>query len=386
MFVDRVEFDFTVNTRGIFHGYRMYSGGDNFQYESLQEDAPVDNAVIEVGQTVPWGPGVPPSISFEPQVSGERMPELSPYPCGNELEFNFNLALEEPTRLAGLERIGTAVAASRHAWPDGSASSVTLAASHNFPDALAGSPSAVAADGPLLLTPSDALSLQTSTEITRVLGGTGLVRILGGERAVEAMVADELRAKGHTVQRISGSNRYETAVRIAETTVTAPTRIYIADGNDFPDAMIAGAAAATGDTVSVLTSGTTLPDSTASYLNRYPEAQLVAVGSAAGDAVPWARRVAGQDQYETSVVLAREIGATAVGIASGQNFPDGLSGGAHIGKIDGPLVLSRQDRLPVSVRDYVNSDAVDAVFIYGGTVALSSDISLDATGLARFVR
>ncbi len=44
---------------------------------------------------------------------------------------------------------------------------------------------------------------------------------------------------------------------------------------------------------------------------------------------------------------------TAVGLASGVAFPDGLTGGAHIGKLGGPLLLTDPATLPGNVQQYL---------------------------------
>src|SRR5438132_13861000 len=65
-----------------------------------------------------------------------------------------------------------------------------------------------------------------------------------------------------------------------------------------------------------------------------------------------------------------------VGIASGQNFPDGLSGGAEIGQADGPLLLSAPSALSGPTQDYLsaNRDAIEVAVLYGGTAALSDAV------------
>ena len=55
-------------------------------------------------------------------------------------------------RLAGVDRVDTAVKISQNSFPaNGSANAVVLARGDIFPDALAGAPLAVAKGGPLLL-------------------------------------------------------------------------------------------------------------------------------------------------------------------------------------------------------------------------------------------
>ena len=83
---------------------------------------------------------------------------LSPAPSGNV------------TRLAGADRDATSVAVSQHAFPQAnSASAVVLASDATYPDALAGTPLAVAKHAPLLLTTPSGLDPAVATEITRVL-------------------------------------------------------------------------------------------------------------------------------------------------------------------------------------------------------------------------
>ena len=88
----------------------------------------------------------------------------------------------EVHRLAGDDRIATAIAASQDAWPSGSADTVVLARSDTFADALVGVPLAHAGNGPLLLTPQDSLDPRVRTEIDRVLGDGHTIHVLGGAR------------------------------------------------------------------------------------------------------------------------------------------------------------------------------------------------------------
>ena len=82
-------------------------------------------------------------------------------------------------RVAGADRFGTAVAASRMEWATAGvtgqtglqpAKAVVLSRSDTFADALAGSTLATAKQGPLLMTPPGSLNPTTAAEIKRVLG------------------------------------------------------------------------------------------------------------------------------------------------------------------------------------------------------------------------
>lgn len=292
------------------------------------------------------------------------------------------VAQQSPVRLSGAERIGTAIEVSRDMWPDGSASGVVLARHDNYPDALAGAPLAVAFGGPLLLTTPGGLWADTAWEIMRVLPVGSPVFLLGGVGALSEDVAWDLDDMGYTVYRAPGATRYQTSVMVAQAAEDVaghpPNTIFLADGNDFPAALIAGAAAGTiGGTV-VLSNGPDLPDPVADYLDGFPTTRWIAVGPAASAALPGADdHIVGVDVYDDSRILAETIwgGTDAVAIASGESFPDGLAGGAHAATFGMPLLLSPWDTVTDEVWTYLQTNApLTFGYLYGGTAALSEQV------------
>jgi uncharacterized repeat protein (TIGR01451 family) len=277
-------------------------------------------------------------------------------------------------RVFGVDRIQTAIAASRSTYDDGEAGAVVLARADQFPDALAGAPHAVRLQAPLLLTPSGALHPDVETEIRRVLPDGGTVHLLGGRAALADAVEQRVRALGYQTVRFAGANRFETATLIAGATAN-PGAVFVATGLQFPDALTAGAAAASVNGVIVLTAGDALPAVTAAYLDANPGATRFAVGGPAARAVPAAIRVAGTDRFATALAVAERFFAApaVVGIAVGSNFPDALAGDAHIARRLGPMLLTHQDQLPESVAGYLGQRraTITRVFLYGGPGAIS---------------
>ena len=107
-------------------------------------------------------PGAEPSV-----VSVAAVPSTyqDPRPADNTAEVHIpprEAVAGEVVRLAGSERIATAVAISRAGFADGSAGAAVLARADLFADALAGAPLAVAVGGPLMLTPGAALAEATA--------------------------------------------------------------------------------------------------------------------------------------------------------------------------------------------------------------------------------
>lgn len=285
------------------------------------------------------------------------------------------------TRLSGPERIATAIAIARQQWPDDGAIYAVLARADVAADALAATPLA-ARGGPTLLTGTDTLPTEVAEELLRVLPPDSVVYLAGGDEAISARVAEQVNDLGFEVQRRFGSDRFSTAVALAEQVAPDPDVIFLADGGGFAEALISGVAAARMNGVVVLTGGDTLPTATSTYLDDHQSAELVAVGPAAASASSGraARVVAGSDAYETSQLLARDAFANpdVVALASGERFPDALSGGAHAARLGIPLLLTTAEQLPAPVDAYLSEVRASRIFIYGGPAAISDGVAADA--------
>jgi hypothetical protein len=278
-------------------------------------------------------------------------------------------------RLAGADRIATAVTISEDSFPDGDAEAVVLARADDFADALAGVPLAVRRAAPLLLTASASLSELTAREIRRVLPQGRVVYLLGGSAALSETIDDELRLNGYEVIRHSGRDRFETAVAIARDGLDDPATLLLASGEDFPDALAAGAAAAHADAAVMLVRDGELPPVVREYLQGDTASTWYAVGGPAARAVPDAPALVGVTRFETALEVARVFApdARTVGVASGLDYPDALSGAQHVASAGGPLLLSAADQLPAPVEGYLRGAARTAL-LYGGTSALSDEV------------
>jgi putative cell wall-binding protein len=289
---------------------------------------------------------------------------------------------KSPIRLEGPDRIDTAIAVSKNSFPTaGSANAVVLARGDLFPDALAGSPLAVNKGGPLLLTASGALDPRTLAEIQRVLTPGKPLFVLGETVAISQAIQNQLSTLGYLVTRLGGADRFETAVRIASIGLGNPATILLATGLNFPDALSGGAAAAKVSGAILLTNGTTQAPATSAYLASRASATVFALGGPAAAAQPTASAIIGVDRYATAVQVAQRFFVSPnpanVGLASGTNFPDGLTGGAHIGKLGGPMLLTDPNALPAIVNSYlvgINA-TITGAFIYGGPAAVSANVA-----------
>lgn len=144
-------------------------------------------------------------------------------------------------RLAGTDRYATAAAIALDEFtPDQSQSTpvVFIADGIGFADALAGGAVAAGMGAPLLLTAPGALPAATATALTALRPSK--IVVLGGEAAVSSAVTDQLAGYSTApVQRVAGTDRYDTSVKIAQEFLPAAGTIYLATGASFADALAA---------------------------------------------------------------------------------------------------------------------------------------------------
>lgn len=118
-------------------------------------------------------------------------------------------------RIAGIDRFGTAVEASK-ALQGVSRNTVLLASAAAWSDALAATPLADALDTTVLYTYPDKLEAKTIAELKSLkAAGVSNVILLGGETVITPAVAAQLDDLGLSVDRIGGADRYETALLLA---------------------------------------------------------------------------------------------------------------------------------------------------------------------------
>ena len=248
------------------------------------------------------------------------------------------------TRIGGPDRDATANLISQAMYPTAhSAHVVILARDDVFADALAGSPMSKVFDGPVLLTPSNSLGASAEDGIVRVLNPGDTVYILGGTSAISDTVLAQLKALGFVTVRIGGTDRYGTAALIAAKLSTSETvtKVYLATGVNFPDALSAASAAGSTGGVILLTDDTFMPSVTSSWLAAHSTLPRIAVGGQAAKASPGATVMAGADRYQTATAVAAATFPTPTGLllATGLNFPDALAGAAYAAQQGWGLLL-----------------------------------------------
>ncbi len=300
--------------------------------------------------------------------------------------------LGEVARVSGDDRYLTAIAASEANFPDGSVDTVVIATGKNFADALSASGLAGVFGSPVLLV-KDTVTADLKAEIDR-LGATDVV-LIGGPAVVPTSVKTALEAS-YTVEPVWGADRYETAADVAmmirDSGGTTDT-VFFARGDNFADALSAAPYAWSQMMPVLLVKTTGVPAATASALTDIAVTDGVVVGGTAAvpttvynaldGALPGTLdRWFGADRYATAANVADEAVLAGwatwnyVGVTTGLNFPDALGGGAATGANGGVMLLTSPTALSPAAQNALETNAamIDRVEVFGGPVAVSSDV------------
>ena len=300
----------------------------------------------------------------------------------------FTLMGEAPSvavkRLSGTDRYQTAVQVSQEMYT--TASKAVIARGDNFPDALSASALADSLGGPVLLTKSTTLSLSTRDELSRL--GVTQVYLIGGTSAISSGVETTLSNLGYTVSRISGTDRYDTAQKVADYVYdeNIVSSVFITTGENFPDALTAASPARLNSAPLLFVKKGSIPSSTAAYLAKLSSITSIKViggTSAVSSSVATSlgayatvSRISGANRYATATEVANHffISPAKIIVSTGENFPDALVGGVLPLSQSAPVVLTQKTSLPSDVSTYISGQTGVSAYVIGGTNAVSSSV------------
>ncbi|MEC5151393.1 cell wall-binding repeat-containing protein [Cryobacterium sp. GrIS_2_6] len=104
---------------------------------------------------------------------------------------------------------------------------------------------------------------------------------------------------------------------------------------------------------------------------------------------PSASRVGGADRYETSAAISAatfQPGVSVAYVASGQDFPDALSGGAAAGFYKGPLLTVQPGSIPPAIASELERLKPARIVVLGGIAAVSDAVETQLALLAPTTR
>ena len=292
-------------------------------------------------------------------------------------------------RLAGANRWDTSVKVAdemKYALGVEKFDTMIIASGMNFADALSGSYLASVKKAPILLgwmgdKKYDFLNEEIVKYVKDNLAENGTVYILGSETAVPASV--DAMLKGCNVKRLAGKDRFDTNLMILrEAGVKDGDEILVCTATNFADSL---SASATGKPILLVFNELgRLYGGQPDYLAGLKNCKFTIIGgeNAVGSALAnqlsgygQVSRLAGQDRFETSVLVAKKYFGSVDGavLAYAWNFPDGLCGGPLAYAQKCPLILT-MDRYDALAAQYTAEKGAVA-----GTVLGSSELISDGT-------
>jgi len=295
-------------------------------------------------------------------------------------------ASESYARLAGQTRYQTSIAVAQ-SFNSGQVGNVVIASGNGFADALSVSVLAGKLDAPILLANQNISKSQDALDYINKHMSNGTVWIAGGTKAVDSSFETKLLSMGNSVKRVAGYDRYETSLAIVkEENVPVGTPVFIASGENFPDALSIASAAATRGYPIILSPKNVLLSGVENYLLEQQPSEVYIVGgpmvisqsveSNIKTILPAATvtRIAGHDRFDTSSAAYEKFfpNPSSIYIASGMDFADALSASVLAAKNNAPIVLINPNKffLPDSTYDYLYDLGTSKMIIIGGTSAV----------------
>ncbi|MCL1588271.1 MAG: cell wall-binding repeat-containing protein, partial [Actinomycetia bacterium] len=210
--------------------------------------------------------------------------------------------------------------------------------------------------------------------------------VIGGQAVTPDAIFQHLDRCVPT-DRLSGSNRYATAQAVLSLESVSGGTVFVVNGETFPDALGAGAAANIEESALLLVKKWSVPSATTQALDSISPDKIVIVGGTAvvstkvesqlraryGDV----ERVAGSNRYNTAVELSKYqfVGRShAAIIVTGTGFVDALASAPLAYAKGAPVLLVPDNGVPTSVLNELKRLSPTTIYIVGGTAAVSSSI------------
>lgn len=282
-------------------------------------------------------------------------------------------------RLAGSTRYETAIEISKSGWA--TSDNIVLATGENFSDSLCATPLAKQLNAPILLSPKSMFSKGLLDEVKRLKVKN--VYIIGGEGVISKDIENKFKALSINVIRLYGQDRFKTSMVIADymyKNYSVSNEIVVATGYNFPDALSIAPIAAKLNMPIILTSTNQVPENINTFLLNNNVKKTFVIGGPAiindyvKSSFPSPERIYGSNRYETNIRIINRfrpvLDFSSIAIATGENFPDALSGAVLATQKSSPLFLTGISPDKVTIRSlyrYLNSsDSNSSLIIFGG--------------------
>lgn len=193
-------------------------------------------------------------------------------------------------------------------------------------------------------------------------------------------------------ERIGGANRYDTSIAVSKNGWNATSDyVVIASGEDFGDALSAAPLAKKYNAPILLVSKDNLDNQSDSASNLTNELSRLkakkafiiggtgSVSSKVEDVIKnkgiEIERISGNDRYDTSVEIAKKVGANnGVIIAKGDDFTDALSAAPIAASKEMPIILVPKDKVNDTLQNYLKNNNISKTYVIGDKDIINDDV------------
>ena len=193
---------------------------------------------------------------------------------------------------------------------------------------------------------------------------------------------------GKNTERLAGSNRYETSAKISQKYFSSADTVILASGKNNADALVSASFANAHKAPILLTNKDTTDESVLNEISRLKAKNIIIVGGSSsvshkvegemrkkGYSV---RRLAGNNRYETSAMIAQEVkDITKVSKAiliNGSKEADALTVSGLATSQGLPVIMTRSGELEGNAKAKFNAWNLDQVYLVGGTNSISDSV------------
>lgn len=218
---------------------------------------------------------------------------------------------------------------------------------------------------------------------------------VAGNREVTRTASFTVVESGPTsLERLSGADRYRTAVKVSERSFATASVVVLATGASFPDALSAAGLAGALDAPVLLSRPGEVPAEVIGEIRRLGATRIVAIGGSGAlsdDAlsraasklgITWTR-VAGVDRYSTAAAVARAIRSVTGSappvamLVRGDGFADALAASPYAYSLKAPILLTLKDAAPAVTVAAARTSGAPRVVVVGGSGVVSDEAARD---------
>ena len=295
-------------------------------------------------------------------------------------------------RIAGSDRFDTSFrTADRLKEENGGEAfkNIIVASGMDFADALSATYLSSVKGAPILLNINNSKRMDTLVEyIKKNADAKATIYIVGGTGAVSGDLEKKLKTSGFTdkqIKRLAGKNRYLTNIEVLKATGVSSGELLVASGISFADAL---SASAVGKPIFLVAgSANSLTADQQKYLSQTSFSTATIIGGTGavstgiekalktGYKLKSVDRLGGSTRYATSVLVAQKYfdSPPTICLAYGNNYPDGLCGGALAYKYHSPLILTMNKRTD-DAQAYAKQIGATNCVSFGGEALISEDM------------